>query len=208
MIDSLLKLPEGAKEDAIHNAILPKGSDGSDIRTNNVWIVDDKFLSYSSVHSDRALGKIIADVTEKAGSRLGKKPDIAAFFTADAESNPNKLVVIEFKKLGSDVFESNKALAQCRLYASDLAEAIPTVREVFSFAVVDIDDEFHRDLRQQGFKPVFSLSERVLYNDFGVGPRNEIPLHLYVTPAHSLLKDAKARNRIFEEVLQFKPVIA
>ena len=203
LIDSLSKLPPGAAEDAIHDAILPKGSDGSDIRTNNVWIVDDKFLAYSSVHSDKALRAIIEKVDENSKSKLGKKPDVAAFFATDDKSHPNKLVIIEFKKPGTDVFENNKALTQCRLYASDLTEAISSVREVFSFAIVDVDDEFLRDLRQQEFMPVFSLSERVLYKKYSIGNANEVPLHLYVMPASALLKDAKARNSIFEEVLQF-----
>lgn len=203
LIDSLSKLPPGSAEDAIHDAILPKGSDGSDIRTNNVWIVDDKFLAYSSVHSDKALRAIIESVNEEAKSKLGKKPDVAAFFSTDDKSQPNKLVIIEFKKPGADVFDNNKALTQCRLYASDLSEAIPSVREVFSFAVVDVDDEFLRDLRQQEFMPVFSLSERVLYKKYSIGLDNEVPLHLYVMPASALLKDARARNSVFEEVLQF-----
>lgn len=203
LIDSLSKLPTGAAEDAIHEAILPKGSDGSDLRTNNVWILDDKFLSYSSVHSDKKLSQIIEAVGNKSESKLGKKPDVAAFFSTDDKNDPNKLVVIEFKKPGTDVFENNKALTQCRLYASDLSEAIPSIREVFSFAVVDVDDEFFRDLRQQEFIPVFSLSERVLYKKYSIGDENEVPLHLYVTPARALIKDAKARNNVFEELLRF-----
>lgn len=47
------------------------------------------------------------------------------------------------------------------------------------------------------------MDTRVLYNDFSVGAESEIPLHLYVMPASALIKDAKARNRVFEEVLQF-----
>jgi hypothetical protein len=203
VIDSLAKMPPGTAEDAIHDAILPKKSDGSDIRTNNVWIVDDKFLAYSNVFSDETLSHIIERVNEKMEAKLGRKPDVAAFFTSDDHDNPNKLVIIEFKKPGADLFANTKALTQCRLYASELAENIPTVREVFSFSVVDIDDEFYRDLKQTGFKDVFSLTERVVYNDFAIGRDDDIPLHLYVMPAAALIKDAKARNRIFEEVLQF-----
>lgn len=174
LIDSLSKLPAGAAEEAIHSAILPKGSDGSDIRTNNVWIVDDKFLAYSSIYSDQKLRLIIESVNAGSESKLGKKPDVAAFYAKDAENKPNKLVVIEFKKPGTDVFDSNKALTQCRLYASDLSEAIPSVREVFSFAIVDIDAEFMRDLRQQEFMPVFSLSEPVFYKKYSIGENNSI----------------------------------
>ena len=47
------------------------------------------------------------------------------------------------------------------------------------------------------------MSERVVYNDYAIGSADKIPLHLYVMPAASLITDAKARNRVFEEVLRF-----
>jgi hypothetical protein len=203
VIDSLANMPSDSAEDAIHNAILPKRSDGSEIRENNVWLVDDKFLSYSSIYSEQALATIIQEVGEAIEAKQQRRPDVAAFFSKDNENHPNKLVIIEFKKPGADIFENNKALMQCRLYASELADRIPTVREVFAFSIVEIDYEFYRDMKQTGFKDVFSLTERVVYNDFLIGSKDEIPLHLYVMPASALIKDAKARNKVFEEVLQF-----
>ncbi len=203
VIDSLAKMPPTSAEDAIHNAILPKKSNGTEIRENNVWLVDDKFLSYSSIFSDESLAKIILDVGNIVAAKQNRRPDVAAFFSKDSENQPNKLVIIEFKKPGADVFENNKALMQCRLYATELAERISTVREVFAFSIVEIDAEFYRDMKTTGFKDVFSLNDRVVYNDFSIGTKNEIPLHLYVMPASALIKDAKARNRVFEEVLRF-----
>lgn len=203
VIDSLANMPSDSAEAAIHNAILPKRHDGSMIRENNVWLVDDKFLSYSNIYSDETLSTIIQEVGMNVEAKQKRRPDVAAFFSKDDENHPNKLVIIEFKKPGADIFDNNKALMQCRLYASDLAERIPTVREVFAFSIVEIGDEFYRDMKQTGFKDVFSLTERVVYNDFLIGSANEIPLHMYVMPASSLIKDAKARNRVFEEVLQF-----
>jgi len=203
VIDSLAKMPREAAEDVLHTAILRKHSDGSDIRENNVWLVDDKFLSYSNIYSDETLARIVREAGTEAESKQQRKPDVAAFFSKDNEGRPNKLVIIEFKKPGADIFENNKALVQCRLYASELVDRISTVREVFAFSVVEIDDEFYRDMKQTGFKDVFSLSERVVYNDFVIGSSNEVPLHLYVMPAASLITDARARNRVFEEVLRF-----
>ena len=203
VIDSLANMPPASAEEAIHQAILPKKSDGTEIRENNVWLVDDKFLSYSSIYSDETLAKIVQEVGQSVESKQQRRPDVAAFFSKDSDSHPNKLVIIEFKKPGADIFDNNKALMQCRLYASELADRIPTVREVFAFSIVEVDDEFYRDMKQTGFKDVFSLNDRVVYNDFSIGSRNEIPLHLYVMPASALIKDAKARNRVFEEVLQF-----
>lgn len=203
VIDSLANMPVDSAEDAIHNAILPKKSNGAEIRENNVWLVDDKFLSYSSIYSDQSLATIVQEVGDSVESKQRRRPDVAAFFSKDSENHPNKLVIIEFKKPGADIFDNNKALMQCRLYAGELAERIPTVREVFAFSIVEIDNEFYRDMKQTGFKDVFSLTERVVYNDFLIGSKDEIPLHLYVMPASSLIKDARARNRVFEEVLQF-----
>ena len=136
-------------------------------------------------------------------SKQQRKPDVAAFFSKGNEGRPNKLVIIEFKKPGADIFENNKALVQCRLYASELVDRIATVREEFAFSVVEIDDEFYKDMKRTGFKDVFSLSERVVYDDFVIGTSDDVPLHLYVMPAASLITDAKARNRVFEEVLRF-----
>lgn len=203
VIDSLEKVPTDSAEEAIHNAILPKKSNGNDIRENNVWLVDDKFLSYSSIYSDESLAKIIQQVNADFESKQQRRPDVAAFFSKDSEDKPNKLVIIEFKKPGANVFENSKSLVQCRMYASELADGIPTVLEIFAFAVVDIDDEFYRELKQTNYKDVFSLHERVVYGDFKIGKNESIPLHLYVLPVSALLKDAKARNRVFEEVLQF-----
>lgn len=203
VIDSLARMPPTSAEEALHNAILPKRTDGSDIRENNVWLVDDKFLSYSNIYSDETLAKIVEEVGKSTEAKQHRRPDVAAFFSKDSENHPNKLVIIEFKKPGADIFDNNKALMQCRLYASALADRIKTVREVFAFSVVEIDDDFYRDMKQTGFKDVFSLTDKVLYNDFLIGSENEIPLHLYVMPASALIKDAKARNKVFEEVLRF-----
>jgi len=203
VIDSLAKMPRESAEEGLHTAILRKHSDGSDIRENNVWLVDDKFLSYSNIYSDETLARIVRDVGTETETKQKRKPDIAAFFSKDNKGRPNKLVIIEFKKPGADIFENNKALVQCRLYASELVDRIPTVREVFAFSVVEIDNEFYRDMKQTGFKDVFSLSERVVYNDFVIGSSDEVPLHLYVMPAASIIIDARARNRVFEEVLRF-----
>lgn len=206
VIDSLAKMPRESAEHVLHNAILKKHSDGNDIRENNVWLVDDKFLSYSSIYSDETLAKIVREVGAETVSKQQRKPDVAAFFSKDNEGRPNKLVIIEFKKPGADIFENSKALQQCRLYADELVNRIQTVREVFAFSVVEIDDEFYKDMKRTGFKDVFSLSERVVYDDFVIGSGDDIPLHLYVMPAASLITDAKARNRVFEEVLRFNMV--
>ena len=203
VIESLHKMPRDEAEDTLHKAILPKKIDGQEIQSNSLWLVDDKFLSYSSVFSDKTLSKIVKEVNSSVSESLKWRPDVAVFFSNDPDDRPNKLVVIEFKKPSATIFENNKALTQCRLYATELAKEIKSVREVFAFSIVEIDDDFYNDMKQTGFKDVFSLSERVVYNDFLVSDEDKIPLHMYVMPPSALVKDAKARNKVFEEVLRF-----
>lgn len=204
VLDSLSKLPRDAIEDKIHNAILPKRSDGEDIRENNVWLVDDKFLSYSSIHSDSFLSRVIASVNAEYDEKQQRRPDIAAFFSRNDKDQPNKLVLIEFKKPSADLFDNVKALSQCRYYASEIVERANSILEVFAFAVTEIDDAFYRELKQTNFKDVFSIGERILYQDFKIGSADSVPLHQYVMPASSLVRDAQARNRVFEKVLQLR----
>lgn len=157
VIDSLTNMPREAAEDALHNAILKKNSDGNDIRENNAWLIDDKFLSYNNIYSDEKLAKIVQEVNAETESKQQRRPDIAGFYSRDNSGRPNKLVVVEFKKPSADIFENNKALIQCRIYANELVKKISTIREVFAFAVVEINDKFYTDMKQTGFKDVFRL---------------------------------------------------
>lgn len=203
VIDSLSKLPNDSIENEIHKAFLPKKSNGNSLNENNIWLLDDKFLSYSSVHSDATMKAIVNSVSEKFESEQQRKPDIAAFFTKDNENLPNKLVIIEFKKKSADVFENNKSLAQCRLYASELVKRIETIREIFAFAIVEIDDEFYEYLIGDGYTDIFSLGARIIYRDYKIQIR-DVPFHQYVMPISALLKDAKARNKVFEDILRLE----
>jgi hypothetical protein len=202
VIDSLSKLPPESIENEIHKAFLPKNSNGNSLHENNIWLIDDKFLSYSSVHSDATMKAIVNSVNQKFESEQKRKPDVAAFFTKDNDDSPNKLVIVEFKKPMADVFENSKSLQQCRLYANELVARIPTVLEVFAFAVVEINDEFYLDLKQTNFKDIFSPKERIVYQDFRIGKEQTVPMHQYVMPMSALLKDAKARNKVFEDILR------
>ncbi len=170
-------------------------------------MIDDKFLSYSSVFSDETLKSIVEQVNTEFESTQSRKPDVAAFFTKNDTNKPNKLVIVEFKKPAAQIWENNKALMQCRVYANNLIDKIPSVLEVFTFAVVEIDDEFYRDLKQTNYIDVFSPTERILYQSFKIGANASVPLHQYVMPSSALLKDAKARNKVFEDILKLETKI-
>ncbi len=202
VVDSLSNMPSDSLEKVLHNNFITKNSNGNGLYENNLWLLDDKFLSYSSVHSDEILTNIIKKVDIDFKDSESERPDVAIFFSKDNNNKPNKLVIIEFKKFLADKYDKGKALQQCRTYASELVENLPSILEVFCFALVEIDDKFYRDLKQTNYKDIFSRSERILYQDFSIGIDFNIPMHQYVMPVSALLLDAKSRNKLFENILK------
>ena len=87
-------------------------------------------------------------------------------YSKDNDNKPNKLVIIEFKKPQLIFLKTTRLWFVLHFRLLNLADRIKTVRGSFSFSIVEIDDEFYRDIKQTGFKDVFSLNERVVYNDF------------------------------------------
>lgn len=57
-------------------------------------------------------------------------------------------------------------------------------------------------MKRTGFNDVLSLSERPVYDGFVIGSDDNMPLHLYVMLAALLITDARARNKVFDEVLR------
>ncbi|MDE2430850.1 MAG: hypothetical protein KGM99_19190, partial [Burkholderiales bacterium] len=202
VIDSLTQLPIQSQENEIHNAFLPKNSNGAELYENNIWLLDDKFLSYSNIFSDKQLKNIVDSINPDMESDHQRRPDIAIFFTKDNTNQPNKLVIIEFKKLEADIYDNSKSLAQCRLYATEIVKKIDSIREVFAFAIVEVNDEFYELLIGDGFTDIFSMDTRIVYRDYKIKARGDMPFHQYVMPINAILKDAKARNKVFEDILK------
>lgn len=204
VIDSLNNMPIEEKEIEIHNAFLPKKANQPNLYENNLWLLDDKFLSYSNVFSDQAISKIVTEVSAENKSIYARQPDVAIFFSKDDAYLPNKLVIIEFKKLGADIYDSQKAITQCRMYAMELAKRIDSICEVFAFAIAPISDEFYDLLLSDDYKSIFSIDSKIVYRETKSQVRGGIPVHQYVMPLSAVLVDAKARNKVFEDILRLK----
>lgn len=74
-------------EDGIHNLIAPKGSEFvegelmKDLYSNNIWVLDDKFMSYCTVLSETEMSRVIDVLTEgEVEDDDDDRPDIVLFF--------------------------------------------------------------------------------------------------------------------------------
>ena len=93
IIDGLKKLSDKREklEELLHNLFLTKGEkdlsglEKSNKYDNNIWLLDDKFMSYSSIFSDTKIKTILEELGKECLNKYGsqKEPDITAFYSKE-----------------------------------------------------------------------------------------------------------------------------
>lgn len=215
IIDMLLEIYNETKEskakfleDDIHNLFMPKSnsSKSSFLYGNNVWIFDDKFMSYIYTASDLTIAQIVSDVTGKPKDEVIKhhqeqKPDLIMFYSDDKEGVKKDILLVEFKRLHYDLDGRKKAITQLQDYPMYIRKNIKNIRTIFSYTIIDFDEPFREWLTDsQGFIPnAFGnedndISEYYRYN-------KTVEAHLNVLSFSQVLHDANKRNKVFLDIL-------
>ncbi|MFW2580421.1 ATP-binding protein [Aliarcobacter butzleri] len=215
IIDMLLEIYDNTKknksnflEDDIHNLFMPKSNSSKSLSMygNNVWIFDDKFMSYIYTASDLTIAQIVSDVTGKPKDEVIKhhqeqKPDLIMFYSDDKDEVNKDILLVEFKRLHYDLDGRKKAITQLQDYPMYIKKNIKNVRTIFSYTIIDFDEPFREWLTDsQGFIPnAFGnenndISEYYRYNE-------TVKAHLNVLSFSQVLHDANKRNKVFLDIL-------
>ncbi|GAB4030918.1 hypothetical protein [Spirosoma jeollabukense] len=102
-------------EEDIHNLIFPMGvtSDDIDYESHNLWLLDERFLGYKFIASDKS----ITSISQK---KSNKEPDLVCIqdkpkmfdnpmgFGDKSHGELNSLVIFEFKRPGETAHQKNK----------------------------------------------------------------------------------------------------
>lgn|GEM_PF-836882 len=194
-------------ESDIHNLFMPQyqTSNTSFHYANNVWIFDDKFMSYNYSASDKTIAKIVSDTTGKPQKEVlkyqrDKKSDLVMLYS-NPENEYKDVLIIEFKRLNDGIDGKEKALTQLKKYPFYIRENIENVRSIFAYSIIDIDEEFETTLTKiEGFhKNAFGDKENKVsayyrYNE-------EVQAHINVVSFLQVLEDASKRNKVFLDIL-------
>jgi hypothetical protein len=210
IIDGLKRLDGNreALENLLHNLFMKKGtvSKTNDIGSsfsNNIWLLDDKFMSYEHIFSDIKIDKIMQQIAEKSRSfgRNEKRPDMTVFF-----SN-NTLVLIEFKGIGAPTQEKLNAIPEINRNIGIVAKNFDKINSIFGFIVTGFDEEFMQYIEgQPAMKKMFTNSNDPMYYQYNenivdqVG--NKVPVHIYITSTNTIWMDADARNKTFIDIVK------
>jgi len=213
IIEKLKSTDLKSGEDEIHNLIVPKGMTArrdrasESIFTCNVWLLDDKYMSYTTVLSEKTMSELMKEIAVEGDEEDGR-PDITMVFSADPSAQkPAKVdvVVVELKKHGLRLAKEEEVVSQLRQRARRLLKFYPDrINRMWFYGITDIGPEFRIALLEDEFRELFSHGQ-VFYKSQSIIVDNEdekFPVDLYVMNYDALIQDAESRNSTFLNLLK------
>ncbi len=191
-------------EAIIHNLLMQRHTDDNyfHVGKNNLWLLDDRFTTYSYAASDKRIKEVLMAIGEDADGVdiVDDKPDLSIFFSHNPEK-PERLksVLVEVKPFDYPSKSDRKKFAGIQQLI-DYVEAFQQkerIEEVFAFLITDIDDKLAARLRKDDYTPLLSMENPMFhrfYKDAGIS--------IYVISARALIKDAEARNKVFLDIIK------
>jgi hypothetical protein len=193
-------------EAKIHNIILPKGKKldedtllMEDIYHNNLWIIDDRFMSYRYAFSDKKIKEIkqIVDMKYTGSCDLdSKEPDIAVTFDGLLnDSNDLRGMIIELKSFMATLEDNEKGVSQLDRYRSAFFD-FENIKEKYYYLITsNIDDTFDKLLiEEKGYDKIFS-SSGAMYIDKAYRQK-------YIIPIETLINECKRRHDLFFNIIK------
>lgn len=215
VISKMKTLDKNNVEADLHNLIAPKGSEFQegefckDLYRNNVWILDDKFMSYCTVLSEAEMNKVIDVITNgEIKDSDNDRPDITLFFSADPikEDHMLDVVVVELKRLGIKAEQNSIIEFQLDTRTQRLAEYYgKRIQRMWFYGIVEFDERYETHLVNNDYTPLFSngsiyFKSKTVYTDksksFGVIQNS------YIMDFRALIEDANSRNETFLKILK------
>lgn len=214
-IEKLKKIDKFNCEADIHNLICPKYQKFDkenlldDIYRNNAWLLDDKYMTYNTVLSDKDMLNVVSIITE--GEYVEKdegQPDIALIFSNNP--NENKLVdvvIVELKKKGIKLEENMKVVTQLEKRARRLMQFYNNkIQRIWFYGIVEFNDELELALTGE-YKELYSTG-KVYYRETKVAiqknPDIILPVGVFIMDLESVVNDANARNSTFLDLIKSK----
>lgn len=199
----------------LHNLIAPKGSEFKegelykDLYRNNVWVLDDKFMSYCTVLSEAEMSKVIDVITDgEVYDSDNDRPDITLFFSADPTKDNRMLdvVVVELKRLGIPPEQNSIVEFQLDTRTQRLAEYYGRrIQRMWFYGIVEFTDKYRMHLVNNGYNPLYSngsvyFKSKPVYTD--LEKSFSVVQNSYIMDFKALAEDANTRNETFLKILK------
>ena len=205
VIDRLKTLVDKSErvEAIIHNLFMKQRTDDNyfSIGKNNLWLLDDRFTTYSYAASEKRITEVLNEIGENSDDVEipDDRPDLSLFFSHNPnDQNRLKSVLIEIKPFDFSSKPDRKKFAGIQQLI-DYLQAFKqkeNIKEIYGYLITDIDDNLAQRLEIDDYTPMFS-SDAPVYHRF----YDKIGVSIYVVSAKTLIYDAEARNKIFLNII-------
>lgn len=215
VISKMKALDKANLEADLHNLIAPKGSEFQegelykDLYRNNVWVLDDKFMSYCTVLSEAEMSKVINVITDgEVKDPDDDRPDITLFFSADPTKGDRMLdvVVVELKRLGITPEQNSIVEFQLDTRTQRLADYYGRrIQRMWFYGIVEFSEKYRMHLINNGYSPLFSngsvfFKSKPVYMD--LEKSSSVVQNSYIMDFKALAEDANSRNETFLKILK------
>jgi len=186
------------KQNAIH-----------DLYRNNSWLLDDKYMTYETVLSDREFGELIKFITaDEATPRDADRVDIALVFSNNPKENkPFDIVIVELKKRGISLEDNMTAITQLEKRARKLMKFYNNqIQRIWFYGIIEFNEEVELALSGE-YKELYS-SGKMYYKESKVAiqknPDIILPIGVYIWDINAVISDADSRNCAFLNMIKSK----
>ncbi|WP_169776880.1 hypothetical protein [Campylobacter mucosalis] len=187
-----------SNETIVHDKIMKrKASDQNqlDYKNNNLWLFDERFMTYAYAYSDSTINKILGlNDTDK-----NVRPDICIF--TKSKNDISEIILIELKgsdatgeKNAAGINELNKYARKIKNYFEKSGKEIL----IWSYLITTFNDETKQEIQDtSGIKKAYTTKGELyyLYND-------NLNMVTHILTLETMLEDAMARNQLFLNILR------
>jgi hypothetical protein len=216
IIETMRSLNKENKEEELHNLIsfryktYKSENLEQDLYLNNIWILDDKFMTYEQTLSEAKMNDVLKVLNPDANITDNDRPDISIFFSEDPTDENKKfdVVIVELKRMGIKAELNSIVEFQLDTRTQALAKYYDKrIQRAWFYGVVDMDDAYRNHLRNEGYKPLYShgyiyFRSKHVYID----PDSEetVIQNSYIMDYKALIEDADSRNNTFLRIIREK----
>lgn len=203
IIKALAKtIDTNAREKVFHDMFMPMHTSNNNENINdrllsNLWLLDDKYMTYLYASSDKSYNQIAKDLKLEPVDSL-TRPDMCVFLSSNEENRSKDALIIEFKSAKASLDEKRKALSELPDNVLTLRDDVPNIKTVWSYGITEIDNDFEKSLKGQDYNPLFSNGESKIYYKY----LKNANTHVYFIDYQSIIDDSLSRNSTFIEILK------
>lgn len=215
-IDKLKNSTNDNSEAELHRLFATTRSEGkfekanfvNDLYRNNSWLLDDKYMTYETVLSDREFGELLNFITEDEGEKNNDRVDIALVFSNNPNNKkPFDIVIVELKKRGISLEENMKVVTQLEKRARKLMQYYDNqIQRIWYYGIIEFNEEVELALSGE-YTELYSTG-KMYYKETSIAislnPKKILPIGVFIWDLDAVIEDAHSRNAAFLNLIKNK----